>query len=108
MKVGKTKERAARLNAKCEQLLQTGERLPRVEIRQLAGLASWMAGLMPQLNAFTRMLWAAVHSGAQPTLLHRQAKTKCMLRTILLWLALGLKLSWEKRATWHKRKISRC
>ena len=59
--VGISKERAQQLGEKCKKLMKMGERVPRTELRQLAGLASWMAGLMPQLNAFTRMVWAAIH-----------------------------------------------
>ena len=36
--------------------------VPRPAIRLLAGLASWMSTLMPQLSAFIAMLWAAVGS----------------------------------------------
>ena len=79
--VGITKERAEKLKAKCAHLLQLGDLVPRTEIRQLAGLAAWMAGLMPQLGAFTRMLWAAVYSNTQTFLPRRQVETP------LRWLA---------------------
>ena len=51
-----------------------GGRVPRIEMRQLAGLASWMAGLMPQLNAFTRMVWAAIHVSNEFTLPFKQVQ----------------------------------
>ena len=56
-------------------ILGMGERIPRAEVRPLAGLASWMAGLIPQLNAFTRMLWAAVHASGDFTIPLRQVRT---------------------------------
>ena len=65
--VGISKERAVQLGERCKKLLSMGERVPRSELRQLAGLASWMAGLMPQLNAFTRMIWAAIHVNTEFT-----------------------------------------
>ena len=51
-----------------------GSRVPRTELRQLAGLVSWMAGLMPQLNAFTRMVWAALHVNAEFTVPVKQVQ----------------------------------
>ena len=51
---------------------EVGEAIPKLEARKLAGLASWMAGLMPQMSAFTRMLWAAVCSGSEFIVVRRQ------------------------------------
>ena len=75
VKVGITKQRAEQLGQRCRRLLSVGEQVPRIEVRQLAGLASWMSGLMPQLNAFTRMLWAAIHSGQEATIARKQVCT---------------------------------
>ena len=61
--IGITAGRAQQLEKQCQRLLAMGAYLPRAEIRRLAGLASWLAGLMPQLGAFTRRLWAASYSG---------------------------------------------
>ena len=46
----------------------------RRELRQLAGLAAWLAGLMPQLRPFTAMLWAALYSSKEETVMARQVK----------------------------------
>ncbi len=58
--VGITPDRVRKLRDICDQLLNGDTRLHKARVRPLAGLATWMAGLMPQLNAFTRMLWAAL------------------------------------------------
>ena len=79
--VGITKERAIQLGKACKRLLNRGDTAPVPELRQLAGLASWMSGLMPQLNAFTRMLWAAVYSGSEFVIARRQVELP------LRWLA---------------------
>ena len=41
------------LGQRGRKLLGRGDQRPRAEVRQLAGLASWMAGEMPQLQPFT-------------------------------------------------------
>ena len=70
--VGITQARAVQLGQKCRTLLMMGETVPKPEVRKLAGLAAWMAGLMPQMNAFTRMLWAAVYSNTEFVVARRQ------------------------------------
>ena len=73
--IGIAKQRAEQLEQRCRKLLGMGERISRAEVWQLAGLASWMAGLMPQLNAFTRRLWAAIHASSEFTIPLRQVRT---------------------------------
>ena len=70
--IGITKARAAQLGQKCRLLLRMGDTIPKPEVRKLAGLAAWMAGLMPQMNAFTRILVAAVYSGTEFIVARRQ------------------------------------
>ena len=52
-------EKSARLAAMCEATV-TSPTVPRVKLRQLAGLATWIAGVLPQFSAYTAMLWAAL------------------------------------------------
>ena len=60
--VGITKERMEKLRVMCTTLLGRGPKVPRRAVRTLAGLTSWMSGLMPQMAPFSRMLWAAASS----------------------------------------------
>ena len=53
-----TKDRIAKLAKMCDDILAS-EHIERVKVRQLAGLATWIAGIMPQLTAYTSRLWAA-------------------------------------------------
>ena len=63
-----------KLRRSCAVLQSMGEQVPRAEVRQLAGLATWMAGSRPQRSTFTRMLWAATASGGKLTIAARQVQ----------------------------------
>ena len=66
--MGITSERIQKLRAQCAALLATGVHLQRKELRQLAGLVSWMVGLMPQLKPFATMVWAALQCTRSSTI----------------------------------------
>ena len=66
--VGVSKQRMAKLFKTCQRLQSMGDQVSRVEVKQLAGLATWMSGVMPQMSAFTRMLWAAAAAGQGHTI----------------------------------------
>ena len=57
--IGIMPEQVAKLATQCEAIWACGPLIPMILLRQLAGLASWMSSLMPQLAACTAMLWAA-------------------------------------------------
>ena len=58
-----TVERIRKLEADCQAILDEGKQVTKARVRQLAGFATWIAGVMPQMTAFTTMLWAAVNHG---------------------------------------------
>ena len=60
--IGITPEQVAKLAAQCEAIWEHGAQIPVLAVRQLAGLASWISSLMPQVAAYTAMLWAAAAS----------------------------------------------
>ena len=72
MTVTITAERMAKLAEKCEELMSV-ERVPKQQLRRLAGLATWIAGVMPQISAFTAMLWAAISSTTESSVAQAQA-----------------------------------
>ena len=76
-----TAERIRRLKDECCTLLNEVDQVPKNRVRQLAGLATWIAGVMPQMSAFTSMLWAAINSGPNDTVSVGQ------LRRALTWIS---------------------
>ena len=56
-----------KLASTCQGLLQSGERVPKGRLRQVAGLAAWISGVMPQMSAYTAMIWAALRTGSTTT-----------------------------------------
>ena len=69
-----TADRIRKLAEDCQSLMAHGERIPKVKVRQVAGLATWMAGVMPQMTAFSTMLWAAANCGSAATVSFDQVK----------------------------------
>ena len=53
-------ERIEKLATTCKELAAEPGTVSRNKLRQLAGLATWIAGVLPQLTAYTAMLWAAI------------------------------------------------
>ena len=51
IRVGITEERIAKLHEQCVLLNKYPGRIPRREVRQVAGLMTWMSGLMPPTEA---------------------------------------------------------
>ena len=47
----------------CSEALLT-ESISTAHVRRLAGLATWIAGVMPQMAAYTAMIWAAANASA--------------------------------------------
>ena len=76
-----TAERIRKLKEECCTLLGDVDQVPKSRVRQLAGLATWIAGVMPQMSAFTSMLWAAINSGPSDTVSVGQ------LRRALVWIS---------------------
>ena len=52
-------ERIAKLANACKNILQS-EKVTKEDVRRLAGLATWISGVMPQITAYTAMIWAAL------------------------------------------------
>ena len=75
VRVGIMPHSVTKLQEMCTRLAQLGSRISRAEVRQLAGLATWLSGLMPQMSAFTRLLWAAVASSDNHTVALTQVQT---------------------------------
>ena len=65
-----TADRIAKLAELCNEAL-AAEQVPKVQLRRLAGLATWIAGVMPQMSAFTSMIWTATATSSSG-LLSRQ------------------------------------
>ena len=74
-------ERIHKLNEECCYLLRDAEQVQKSRVRQLAGLATWISGVMPRMCAFTNMLWAAINSGSGDLVSVSQ------LRRALLWIS---------------------
>ena len=55
-----SQEMIEKLANACRELACATSTVPRKQVRQLAGLATWIAGVLPQLTAYSAMLWAAV------------------------------------------------
>ena len=87
--IGISADRAKQLSERCRKLAGMGERVPRAEVRRLAGLGSWMAGLMPQLSAFTRMFWAANHASNEFTIARTQVLAPLQWFTAFAEVAFG-------------------
>ncbi len=66
-----SEKRCKELASLCAELLAL-KLVPKGRLRALAGLASWMSGLLPQLNPFCRMIWAALKSDSHPGGVHQQ------------------------------------
>ena len=73
--VGVSKERMAKLFKSCEHTEATHEQIPSTGVRQLAGLATWMSGVMQHMSAFTRILWVAAASSSGSVVARRQVTT---------------------------------
>ena len=52
-------EKLLKLREQIESLLASGPTVCKKILRSFTGLMSWVANLCPQVNAFTRMRWAA-------------------------------------------------
>ena len=74
MRVGISEDRVEKLRNQCVSLKAQGARVRRKDLRQLAGLAAWLATLMPQLKPFTAMLWAAMYSTKEQTVHANQVR----------------------------------
>ena len=57
-----SRERIEKLSRTCASILSL-QKVPREELQSLAGLATWLSGIMPQFSAYTAMLWAALNVG---------------------------------------------
>ena len=55
-----SREKIDRLASSCREFAAETETVSRNKLRQLAGLATWISGVLPQLSAYTAMLWAAI------------------------------------------------
>ena len=74
-----TGEKIAKLAKQCDEILAARGQVDRGRVRRLAGLATWIAGIMPQVTAYTARLWAATSSAAEFVSTHQ-------LRPSVLWL----------------------
>ena len=54
-----TKEKIVKLAAQCDEILQAQSLVEKAKVRQLAGLATWVAGILPQITVYIARLWAA-------------------------------------------------
>ncbi len=54
------REKITKLAELTEELLAEGALVRKSLLRPYAGLASWIASILPQMNPFTRMIWAAL------------------------------------------------
>ena len=54
-----TREKIEKLATLCDEVLGTTTPILMSRIRRLAGLATWMAGILPQITVYTARLWAA-------------------------------------------------
>ena len=52
--------------AKCCKDLLGQQMIQRQSVRELAGLASWMSSIRPQMSPFATMLWAACNAAVAP------------------------------------------
>ena len=64
--IGITADRIRTLAEQRIALTKYGLQVPKQVVRQLAGLASWISTLMPQLSAYTAMLWGALSTTTSP------------------------------------------
>ena len=74
-----TSEKIAKLAQQCDEVLKARSHIDRGKVRRLAGLATWIAGIMPHITAYTARLWAATASS--PEVISTQ-----QLRPTILWL----------------------
>ena len=56
----RSSERIEKLASTCRELAAETGTVSRNKPRQLAGLATWIAGVLPQITPYTAMLWAAI------------------------------------------------
>ena len=66
-----TKEKMEKLAAQCEEMLTSTVPIAKVRVRQLAGLATWIAGILPQITVYTARLWAAIATKQELINLHQ-------------------------------------
>ena len=84
-----TAERMAKLAEKCEELMSV-ERVPKQRLRRLAGLVTWIAGIMLQISAFTAMMWAANSSTTESSVAQAQVIRALKWTKALCQLTCGL------------------
>ena len=70
-----TLERVAKLAEQFKTFELQGHRVARRDVRQFVGLTTWIACLMPQLQPFATMTWAALQCSSTPTMLGSQLPT---------------------------------
>ena len=46
--------------AKASEAMLNLDPIPKAQLRPFTGLATWVAGIMPQIAVYTTMLWAAL------------------------------------------------
>eukprot|EP00971_Amphidinium_carterae_P247976 4923970-Amphidinium_carterae.1 len=59
----------------CEEVLSSPQKVKTAEVRRLAGLSSWIAGLIVQFKPFVAQLWAALTAEKSNALWRRQVET---------------------------------
>eukprot|EP00971_Amphidinium_carterae_P349156 6490871-Amphidinium_carterae.1 len=65
----------AELLSMCEEVLSAPQKVRTVEVRRLAGLSSWIAGLITQFKPFVAQLWAALAAEKSTALWRKQVET---------------------------------
>ena len=66
-----TKEKMEKLASQCDEMLRSAVPIARTKVRQLAGLATWVAGILPQMTVYTARLWAATATNQEFINLHQ-------------------------------------
>ena len=74
-----TKEKVEKLASQCDDILRSTRPIERAKVRRLAGLATWIAGILPQMTVFTARLWAATST-------EQEYITKHQIDTSVKWL----------------------
>ena len=77
-----TEDKVAKLAHLCDEILGAQVQVSRGKIRRLAGLATWIAGIMPQITAYTARLWAASATSAEYVAAHQLRPTVMWLRRL--------------------------
>ena len=59
------KKKIAMLARQCDEILAARSQIDRGRVRRVAGLATWIAGIRPQVTAYTARLWAATTTSSE-------------------------------------------